>query len=597
MARIRQEDIEAVRERTDLARLVQQYVALKKSGRRWSGLCPFHTEKTPSFSVDPAQGLFYCFGCGKGGNAFHFLMEVEGLEFPEAVERLAGQTGITLRYEGASPGERRAASRKQALYRANGRAAELYHRHLLDHPQAEQARAYLESRGINKASIEEFGVGYAPGFPDFLLRRLAKDLSAEILVEAGLALRDPRGGTRDRFRSRVVFPVHDLTGKPVGFGARLLEGEGPKYLNSPETPVYRKGEILYNLNRGRTALTGAGRAFVVEGYTDVIALHQAGIPTAVATCGTALSEGHLRLLSRFCPRAVLAFDSDEAGARAAERAHGMFEEFALEVSVLILPEGQDPADFVSRHGGEDFERLADKAQPLVDYMLERSVRDKDLSTPEGKARAWRDALPIVAGLKQDVLRGEYAGRLADLVGVSPTDIALELERAGQPAPRGRTERRAQDDRAAAEARSPVREVEREALKLLAQYPDISSRHLDRVGEDYFETQRYRKVLALLRGPWRTSGELADKAADQGLAQAVAELTLEPLKGDPTDDYALRVFSRLEERSLKRRMDTMRKRLERLNPVTDADSFDPLFRELTDVTGRWREAKARAGEGA
>ena len=592
--RIRQDDIDAVRQRTDLDRLAQQYVALRKAGQRYVGLCPFHTEKTGSFGISPDKQLFYCHGCGKGGDAIHFLREIEGLDFAEAVERLASQAGITVRYEGASPGERRAASRRQALHAANERAAELYHRMLLEGREAEGARKYLAGRGLTKESIEAFGIGFSPGYPDFLLKRLAKDLSTEILIEAGLALKDGRGQVRDRFRARIMFPIHDLSGKSVGFGARLLEGDGPKYLNSPETDVYKKGRLLYNLHRSKNDLTKSGRGFVVEGYTDVIAMAQAGIPTAVATCGTALGEEHFRLLSRFCRRAVLAFDSDEAGARAAERAHGMFEEFGLEVSVLILPAGLDPADFVLENGAEAFDKLADSAEGVVDYMLRRSVDRETLDTPEGKARALRAALPIVAKLTDPVLRSEYGARLADLVGVSQTDIRMELD-AGQPT-QGNGRKREAPKEQPLEARTPARGVEKEALKIMAQHPERAAAHVDQLSEDHFSTERFRKAWTLLREQPKDPLAAAGESPERGLPELIAELSVEPLHGEPMPSYVSRVFARLEEMTLKRKMDTLRKQLERLNPVTEAPTFDPLFSELSELTSRWRAAKSRAGEG-
>jgi DNA primase len=593
--RIRQDDIDLVRQRTDLVRLAQQYLALRKAGQRFVGLCPFHTEKTPSFGISPDKGLFYCHGCGKGGDAIGFIREIEGLEFGEAVERLASQVGVTLRYEGASPGEQRAASRRQALFRANEAAAQLYHRTLLEGREAEAARRYLTERGLTKESIEGFGIGFAPAYPDFLLRRLAKDLSTEILVEAGLALKDGRGQVRDRFRSRITFPIHDLSGKSVGFGARLLEGDGPKYLNSPETDVYKKGRLLYNLHRSKSDLTKTGRGFVVEGYTDVIAMAQAGLPTAVATCGTALGEEHFRLLSRFCRRAVLAFDSDEAGARAAERAHGMFEQFGLEVSVLILPQGHDPADFVTANGGEEFERLADKAEGVVEYMLRRSVERETLDTPEGKARALRNATPIVAKLTDPVLRSEYAGRLADLVGVSPNDIRIELE---GPAPGNGKRRQSQTPQGSQtlEVHTPAKGVEKEALKILAQSPEIATPFVERIDVEHFTTERFRKAFAVLREQGRDGSSLSPETSERGLPELIAELSVEPLRGDPGRAYIESVFARLEELTLKRKMDTLRKQLESLNPVTDAPTFDPLFSELSELTSRWRAAKSRAGEG-
>jgi DNA primase len=589
VARINQDDVDAVRERTDIVGLIQQYVGLKKSGRSFSGLCPFHTEKTASFTVDPGKQVYYCFGCQAGGNTFNFLMAVESLTFPESVERLAKQAGISLRYEGVSPGERKAASRRQALFRANARAAELYHRFLMDHRDAGEARRYLESRGVSRETAVEFGIGYAPGFPDFLLRRLAREFSPEILVEAGLALKDASGGVRDRFRNRVMFPVNDLAGQAVGFGARLLTGEGPKYLNSPETPVYRKGEMLYNLHRAKAQVTDTGRAYVVEGYTDVIALHQDGVPTVVATCGTALSEGHLRLLSRFGRQAVLAFDSDEAGARAAERAYGFMSQHAVEVRVLVLPEGLDPADFVKARGATVFQELAERAVPLVEYMIRRSLRTHELRSPEGQARAVEETLPIVAGLDDPVLRSRYAGVLAELVGVRSSDVLLKLE----PSPPARRE----EITRSREVRAPTREVEKEALKLLLQFPDLAGDRLDSLDDDHFTKESHRKVLALLRkSTGQAPAEVIGRLQDERMARFLAELAVEPVKGEVGREYTERVFSRLEEFFLSRRIDTMKKRLQRINPLTESTSFDSLYEELIALEGERRKVRARAGEG-
>jgi DNA primase len=590
LARIRQEDVEAVRERTDIVTLVQQYVGLKKSGARWSGLCPFHTEKTPSFSVDPAKGLFYCFGCGKGGNAFHFVQEIEGLTFPEAVERLASRAGVTLRYENVSPGDRRAMGQRQGLYRANTRAAELFHQMLLHGREGADARNYLGSRGISKEAAEEFGIGYAPRYPDFLLRRMTRDFSAEILVEAGLATKDGRGEVRDSFRGRVIFPVHDLSGRVVGFGARLLEGDGPKYLNTRETEIYRKGQLLYNLHRAKADIGRTATAYVVEGYTDVIALHGAGVPAAVATCGTALGEGHFELLRRFAERVVLAFDSDEAGAGAAQKAYAFHEKYPLEALVLVLPEGLDPADFVKDRGPEAFAEEAARAVPLVEFMIRRALRGRDLSAPEGRARAVQAALPIVEGLEDPVRRGEYGGLLADLAGVSATDIEMELARGGRrdaPAARAAVTR---------EARSPAREVEKEALKMLAQHPEAAETLVREVREDHFETQRYRKAFELLRKA-RDPAAVVGEVADPALAQLVAELTVEPVKGETTPRYARHVQWRLIENSLKRQIEGIKRELQRINPITETDEHERLFKELVGLEAERREARDRADQEA
>jgi DNA primase len=594
--RIRQEDVEAVRERTDLVKLIQGYLTLRQAGHdRLVGLCPFHTEKTASLSVSVSKQVYYCFGCAAGGDAIRFLREIESLSFTEAVERLAKDAGVSIRYEGESPAERRAASRRQALYRANEEAAALYQATLLQGAEAAPARAYLAERGISRESVDGFQVGYAPERPDFLLRSLAPRFSPEILVEAGLALKDAGGRVRDRFRGRITFPVHDLSGRAVGFGARLLPREregadpGPKYMNSPETPVYRKGEMLYNLHRAKPTVARTGEAFVVEGYTDVIALAQAGVETAVATCGTALSEGHFQLLARFARRAVLAFDSDEAGARAAERAYGFHERFPLEAVVLVLPEGLDPAEFVRARGSEAFRTLAGESVPLVEYMIRRTLHAWDLSTAENRLRAVQGAAPIVAGLEDPVRRQEYGHMLAELAGVRRESAVLrELEKlAGGP------RSSAEPETPASPRLSPQHKVEREMLKLLVKDADIHREFIGALGEDHFDRAQHRKLFALLGKNGPDVRSLVSDASDERLARLLASLAVEPLEGDLTLDYAGHVRARLEEFLLERRIDALRHRLERLNP-TKHPEYDALFQELVGLERDRRQVRARAG---
>ncbi|HLB61994.1 MAG TPA: DNA primase [Actinomycetota bacterium] len=589
--RIRDDDLAAVRERTDIAKLVSQYLTLRKSGHdSMVGLCPFHTEKTPSFSISPSKGVYYCFGCGAGGDAVRFLQQVENLTFVEAVERLAKEAGITLRYEGDSAEARRASSRRQSLHRANERAAELYHRTLLEGREGADARVYLESRGIDPETAKAFSVGYAPGYPDFLLRRLSTEFSTEVLLEAGLATRDVEGGVRDRFRGRITFPVHDLGGKNVGFGARILPndpraGEQAKYLNTAETPIYRKNELLYNLNRARGAITKNAEAYVVEGYTDVIGLTQAGIASAVATCGTALGEEHFRLLSRFAQRLVLSFDSDEAGARAAERAYAFHERYPVRPVVLILPEGQDPADFVRAHGADAVGELAAGAKPLVEYMIRRTVGRRDLSNVEGQSAAVAAALPIVQGLSDQVRREEYAHLLAELVGVSDNAVLAALDRnlAGRPS-----------EVVKAVKRGSVHEkVEREMLKLLARDETMFKAFGSRLSEEHFRSADHRHLYAALR---KGKGDVARIVAEahERVAGQVSALALEPLDGDATEEYAEGVWARLEEFLLKRRSQELRDRLQKLNPIADTE-YDGLFQQLISLDGELRRLRDR-GEG-
>ncbi len=586
--RIKQEDIEAVRERTDIAKLVGQYLTLKKTGHdSLSGLCPFHQEKTPSFSVSPGKQVYYCFGCGKGGDAIGFLRELETLGFTEAVERLAQQAGITLRYEGDSPAERRAAARRIALIKANEEAARLYTKLLAEGPEAEEARAYVAGRGILPESVERFGIGYAPTSPDYLLKRMTREFSPEILLEAGLATRgDDGSAVRDRFRGRITFPIHDLQGRGIGFGARILPtdpraSEQAKYLNTAETPIYKKNEVLFHLAAARGVIARTGEVYVVEGYTDVIGLVQVGIENAVATCGTALGEGHFRLLSRFAQRAILAFDSDEAGARAAERAYAFQETFPVQAVVMIMPQGLDPADFVAKHGADAVREAAKRSRPLVEYMVRRTVERHDLSTVEGQSAAVADALPILEGLSDPVRRSEYGHLLADLAGVSEPSVmqALNHRLGGHPQEVAKTMKRvsAQD------------KVEREMLKLLTRDADTYRAFIDRLQIEHFRNPANRRVFVAIHEAEGDVGAIAG-GEDPKLAAMVSSFAVEALDGGDDAGYAQSVWSRLQEFWLKSTSDAIRMRLQKLNPVNDQPAYDDLFRELVGVDGDLRRLR-------
>jgi DNA primase len=462
---------------------------------------------------------------------------------------------------------------------------------LVEGKEGTEARGYVAGRGIDREAAAEFQIGYAPLYPDFLLRRLSSGFSPELLVASGVALRDAAGGIRDRFRGRITFPIHDLAGQAVGFGARLQSGDGPKYLNSPETEIYHKGRVLYNLHRARGDITRSGEAYVVEGYTDVIGLAGAGVTTAVATCGTALGEEHFQLLSRFAQRVVLAFDSDEAGARAAERAYAFHERFPLQVFVLVLPEGLDPADFVQTHGGEAFRDAAARAVPLVEYMIGRTLAGQDLSSVEGRAAAVGAGLPIVAGLADRVRRQEYAHLLADRAGVSSSSVLLELERRGDGD--GASAGIGASTGAPTTARTPpAQKAEWEMLKLLAQSADVFEALASRVAEDHFERALHRRLFALLRGSRGEIRRMVAESEDERLSGPLAALATEPVEGEVTVEHAERVALSLEEYALKRRIDALRKRLQRLNPLSDPD-YEPLFEELVDLEGNRRRVRAQA----
>jgi len=522
---------------------------------------------------------------------------MENLSFVEAVEKLAAEAGVTLRYEGSSSSERAGTGRRQVLHKALAEAARVYQHVLLNQSEGADARRYVADRGISEQSVERFGVGYAPRYPDFLLRRLSRTYATEILIESGLVSKDDQGALRDRFRGRVMFPIQDLNANTLGFGGRLLEGSNAppnaaKYVNSPDSSIYHKGTLLYNLNRAKPDLIRARRAFLVEGYTDVIALDQAGIREAVATCGTALGEDHVKLLSRFAERAILAFDSDEAGARAAERAFQFHEKYAVDIRVLVLPEGQDPADFVRSHGeqaGELLEGLTEHAVPLVEYMIRRSLRGRDLSDIEERARAVHTGLGIVMALQDPVRREQYAGILADSVGVRLNDVLLDMERltgSGAHSPSSMRH---------ASRVPPSQKVEREALKLLIQTPDLCGSHMDEVTAERFSTPAYQKVFDLVAEPGSVPIMARAQGRGEALQKLVAGLAVETPEsgGEPTRSYVEHVFLRLEEFSLSRQIETMRKQLERLNPLKAPSDYDALFEQLVALEGARRRVRVAA----
>jgi DNA primase len=439
--RINAQDIEALRERADLAVVVGGHTSLTRNGARLKGLCPFHSEKTPSFTVDPARGLFHCFGCGEGGDVYAFLQKAEALSFPEAVERLARISGFELRYEELSPGQRKALGRRTRLAEAVAEAADFYVSRL-GSDDAAPARDYLRTRGLSEQDAATFGLGWAPDRWDALARHLlGAGFELEQLVDAGLVTQG-RQGPIDRFRARVVFPIRDATGREVvAFGGRLVpgmelrtggrDGTPPKYINSPETEVYRKSRTLYGLDLARAEITRRQAALVVEGYMDVIGLHLAGVRHAVATCGTALTADHLRLLERQAPRVVLALDADEAGYAAAERARELAGEVGVrEVGVLPLPPGRDPADLAAE-GRDAVDRALAGTVTAVEFQIRQLLRTADVSTPEAQVDAYRRTFPLLSGIPDRALRYRYIRDVvAPAVRLNADRIERELDLAG-----------------------------------------------------------------------------------------------------------------------------------------------------------------------
>jgi len=425
---------ERVKQQADIVRVVGEYVRLKKTGKDFSGLCPFHQEKTPSFTVSPLKQIFYCFGCGKGGDVFNFVMDMEKSAFPEAVRTVAEKCGIAIpRPRERSPEERQENQQRTALVEMHREAQTFFTKQISGTLEGKAARAYLEDRGLDNKAIDRFGIGYAPSDGDALLRFLKQKYPEKLLVESGLISRGEQGGRLfDRFRRRIMFPIANDSGKIVAFGGRALGDEMPKYMNSPETPIYSKSNVLYHMDRAKEALRRSDYAVLVEGYMDAIAVARAGISNVVASCGTSLAEPQIKLLSRFTKRVIINYDPDNAGQLAAERSVSLLLEQDFEVRVLALPpvgdKKADPDLFIREKGVEEYTKLLKESPPYVDYLIARA-RKMDLTTGEGKRRAVNFLLPYVQKIPNTILRSEWATRIAQQLHLDEPVLRAALSKA------------------------------------------------------------------------------------------------------------------------------------------------------------------------
>jgi DNA primase len=409
------DDIDLVRDRTDLVELAAEVTKVKRSGRSTMAVCPFHTEKTPSLSIDGARGLYHCFGCGKSGDVFKWVQETQAVDFSGALELLARRAGVTLTID---PEAAKRRSQRERLVEATSIAGEFYMDRLKTGSDAGSARSYLRSRGYDGDVVDQFSLGYSPEDWEELVRHLRdRGIRDDTMQKAGLASGTRRGGVVDRFRGRIMFPIFDLRGDTVGFGARVLDGDGPKYLNTPETAIYHKSRLLYGLNWAKSDIVRRDTSVVVEGYTDVIAMHRAGMPIAVATCGTALGEDHLDLLRRFSERVVLAFDADEAGAGAALRGFERSVPGDLDLRVAVLPDGKDPADVVADVGIDALQKAVAESLPLLQVRIDSELARFDLDEPEARVKAVKAAASAIALHPDAIARHEYANGVSRMTGV------------------------------------------------------------------------------------------------------------------------------------------------------------------------------------
>ncbi|BCM66753.1 MULTISPECIES: DNA primase [Streptomyces] len=613
--RINDEDVKAVRDAVPIDAVVSEYLQLRNAGGgNLKGLCPFHDEKSPSFQVSPSKGLFHCFGCQEGGDTITFVMKVDHLSFSEAVERLAAQAGITLRYEegGYNPAHQR--GERIRLVEAHKIAAQWYAEQLATSPEAETGRIFLAERGFDQAAAVHFGVGYSPQGWDHLTRYLrGKGFTDKELILSGLS-QEGRRGPIDRFRGRLMWPIRDIGGEVVGFGARkLYEADtGPKYLNTPETAIYKKSQVLYGIDLAKKEIAKSSRAVVVEGYTDVMACHLAGVTTAIATCGTAFGGEHIKILRRLLmdngsARVIFTFDGDAAGQKAALRAFEDDQKFAAETYIAIAPDGMDPCDLRLAKGDEAVADLVEPRTPLFEFALRQIVSRYDLDTPAGRAAALDEAAPIVAKIKNSGAQHEVAVELAGMLGILDTQFVVrrvaqlarwardgkgpQTQDRRRPAEQQWTEApRPANSGPALTLRNPVFAAERELLKLALQRPELVSPAFDAYGVDEFTAPPYaavRQAIAEAGGaeygvpdPQEYLVRVREAAPDDTVRAMVTELAVEPILRRTVDEtYAGTVLVQIRRRAVERRIRDIQSQMTRLSTGGDPAQLAAVQNEM------------------
>lgn len=611
--RINDEDVKAVRDAVPIDAVVSEYLQLRNAGGgNLKGLCPFHDEKSPSFQVSPSKGLFHCFGCQEGGDTITFVMKVDHLTFSESVERLAAQAGITLRYEegGYNPAHQR--GERIRLVEAHKIAADWYREQLAGSPEADTGRKFLAERGFDQAAAEHFSVGYSPQGWDHLTRYLrGKGFTDKELLLSGLS-QEGRRGPIDRFRGRLMWPIRDIGGEVVGFGARKLyeADNGPKYLNTPDTAIYRKSQVLYGIDLAKKDIAKASRAVVVEGYTDVMACHLAGVTTAIATCGTAFGSDHIKILRRLLmdngsARVIFTFDGDAAGQKAALRAFEDDQKFAAETYIAIAPDNMDPCELRLAKGDEAVADLVEPRTPLFEFALRQIVARYDLETPAGRASALDEAAPVVARIKNSGAQHEVAVQLAGMLGILDTQFVVKRvaqlarwarDRGGKgPAPARGPQQYDTAPRTAAggpalNLRNPVYATERELLKLALQRPELVSPAFDAYGIDEFTAQPYAAVRQAVMDAGGAEYGLQDAheylmrvreaAPDDAVRAMVTELAVEAIMRRTVDEnYAGDQLVTVRRRAVDRRIQEIQGTLTRAGTQGDPAHLAAVQNEL------------------
>ena len=605
--RIKDSDVAYVRDRSPIDEVVGEYVQLKNAGGgQKKGLCPFHDEKTPSFHVTPSKGFFHCFGCQTGGDVIAFVMKIDHLTFTEVVEKLAERIGYQLSYEAGGAGPAPTGKRSR-LVAANAAAARFYQEHLKS-PDAAMGRDFLEKRGFDGESVRSFGVGFAPKEWDALTKALrAEGFTIEELTLAGL-IKEGQRGPIDRFRYRLVWPIHDITGDVVGFGARKLasdeEDNGPKYLNTPETPIYKKSQLLYGLDRAKKEIAKSRQVVVVEGYTDVMAAHLSGITTAVATCGTAFGDDHIRILRRllmdddsFRGEVIFTFDGDAAGQKAALRAFDDDQKFVTQTFVAVEPNGLDPCELRQKSGDGAVRDLIARRVPLFEFAIRTEIKKFDLTTPEGRVSALNSTAPLIGKIRDASLRPEYVRTLAGWLGMDVEVVTAAVKKNASKVGSVKSEESATSNWRP-DPNEPRLALEREVLKVRLQMPALA-RQWSEVEPNAFSHPAYERLRNYIDTQKNLESIDVSKIDGEELRSFVTELLVEPVRtqGEISDRYVSSIMARLNEVALSRSIAEIKSSLQRLNPVENEKEYGETFAKLVEMETKRRALRELAfGEG-
>jgi DNA primase len=604
--RIRDIDVAYVRDNSAIDDVVGEYVQLKSAGGgQKKGLCPFHDEKSPSFHVTPSKGFYHCFGCQAGGDVIAFVMKLDHLSFTETVEKLAERLGYQLTYE-SSGGTSAPAGRRSRLIAANQAAASFY-REQLKSPEAEQGRKFLVERGFNEEALTQFGVGYAPNEWDALTKVLkGEGFTTEELNIAGL-IKEGQRGPIDRFRNRLIWPIRDISGDVVGFGARKLasdtEDNGPKYLNTPETPIYKKSQLLYGLDMAKKEIAKSRQVVVVEGYTDVMAAHLSGITTAVATCGTAFGDDHIRILRRllmddetFRGEVIFTFDGDAAGQKAALRAFDDDQKFVTQTYVAVEPNGLDPCELRQKGGDTAVRDLIARRVPLFEFAIRTELKKYDLSLPEGRVSALNATAPLIGKIRDASLRPEYVRSLSGWLGMEAEVVTAAVKKSSARKAESNDVPGQQSWRP--DPAEPKLALEREVLKVRLQLPALSYqwREIEANAFSHPAYDRLRKFIDTQKD--LTEIDMSEVDGEE-LRSFIMELSVEPIRtnGEISDRYISSITARLNEVALSRSIAEIKSKLQRLNPVENETEYGAVFSELVGMESRRRALRELAlGEG-